>query len=383
MKKMTVDAQDKNMGKVYEDWMRKAMILAEKGSGHVAPNPLVGAVIINNGALISQGFHSAYGGAHAEVNAIESARLPLQGATLVVTLEPCSHHGNTPPCCERIVAGGISKVVIGIKDPNPLVSGRGIDYLREHGVTVLVGVLEEALNVQNEAFIHYISSKTPFITMKTAMTLDGKIATVTGDSRWVSGEDSRQRVHEMRQALQGIMVGVQTVIADNPLLTTRIENSLIKSSHPVPIVVDSSGRIPLESKLIQCKEDRSIIIATTDQMSLEKENALKLKGCQIIRCESVNNRVDLRCLVKQLGQQGMSSILLEGGSRLNYSALEAGIVQKVVSFIAPKFIGGSRSKTPVGGCGIPKMSDAIELDGVTWEKSGSDICIKGYIKGVK
>jgi len=365
---------------LYRDWMKAALALAKKGAGFVAPNPMVGALVIDETEVIGRGYHERCGEGHAEVNAVADAltkRTSLAGMTMVVTLEPCSHYGKTPPCAELILKHGIKKVIIAMKDPNPLVAGRGTRLLENSGVEVVVGIMEEEARQLNEAFIHHILKKTPYVVMKTAMTLDGKIATTTGDSKWVSGSASRKYVHRLRQELQGIMVGVNTVIIDDPQLTTRLEEKLI--SHPVPIIVDSKGRMPLESKLLTAGVHQKVIIATTEAMPKAKEEALQACGCTIIKTATVEGRVDLNELMQILGAEGINSILLEGGGTLNDSALKSGIVQKILSFIAPKMIGGSTAKTPVAGTGIPYMADAILLKDMGVEQIGEDILVTAYI----
>lgn len=369
-------------------WMEEAIKLARKGAGFVAPNPMVGALVIDGTRVIGRGYHARYGEAHAEVNAINHALTQvdsLEGMTMVVTLEPCSHHGKTPPCCELIVSQGIRRVIVGMKDPNPLVAGRGIEYLKSNGIEVITGVLVPLIKELNQDFIHFIKSKRPLVTMKTAMTLDGKIAAYTGDSKWISGEDSRRYVHRLRQEMQGIMVGINTLITDDPSLTTRLSSEDLEHyqgvSHPVPIIVDSKGRMPLNCAIIANGQHERIIVATTSAMSEKKEEDLIEAGCEVMRFDGDDGYVDLEALIASLGGKGMSSILLEGGGTLNYSALTAGLVNKVISFIAPKFIGGQASPTPVGGKGISKMSEAIVLENKSLNIIGDDIMVEGWIGG--
>lgn len=370
----------------YEIWMRSVLKLAEKGAGHVAPNPMVGAIIVKDDVVLGRGYHQKYGHAHAEVNAIQDAYSKghdvLEDSIMFVNLEPCSHFAKTPPCCKAIESAGIKMVVIAMRDPNPLVSGKGIAYLKACGIKVIEGVLESEAKQLNEAFIHHICHKTPFVTMKTAMTLDGKIATATGDSKWISSPDSRQYVHKLRQVNAGIMVGIETLIKDDAQLTTRLvdaEQQGILASHGIPIIVDSRGRIPLDSKLLNSHEHDEVIVATTDQMTKEKRDLLRRKGCTIYHLSGDDGRVDLQALMSTLGDRGINSILLEGGGSLNYSALQAGIVHKFISFIAPKIVGGRDSKTAVEGYGLSKMSDAIELNRTTVWTIHKDVVIEGYI----
>ena len=362
-------------------YMTRALGLAELGIGYVNPNPLVGAVIVKDGRIIGHGYHKKYGEAHAEINALNNATEPTAGATMYVTLEPCSHFGKTPPCVEAIINKGIKKVVVAVEDPNPLVAGRGIRILRENGIEVITGVLENEAKKLNEIFIKFITTGLPFCTLKTAMTLDGKIAAHTGDSRWITNNESREYVHKLRHKYSSILVGIGTVLADDPLLTTRLNDA--DGKNPIRVVVDTKGSIPLDAKVLQCDENTETIIATTEAIREEKINSIKKTGAEVIITPLKDNKVDLLYLMKVLGEKRIDSILLEGGSSLNYSALQEGIVDKVVSFIAPKIIGGSSSKTPVGGEGIPYMKDAISLKNVNIYRFEDDVMIEAYTrKGV-
>lgn len=359
-------------------YMRRALELAKGGIGYTNPNPLVGAVIVKDDRVIGEGYHKVYGSHHAEVNAFLNVTEDVKGATMYVTLEPCSHYGKTPPCAKAIVEKGIKKVIIGLKDPNPIVAGRGIEILEEAGIEVVAGVLEEEGKKLNEIFLKYITTKLPFVIMKTAMTLDGKIATRTNASKWITGELSRKYVHELRHRVSGIMVGIGTVLADDPSLTTRFED--VRGSDPIRIIVDSSARIPLKSKILNLESDAKTIIVVTEKAGREKLRMLEEKGAEVIITPSKNGRVDLNLLMKELGERKIDSILLEGGSELNYAALEEGIVDKVHAFIAPKIIGGNTAKTPVGGQGKAHMEDAINLECIDIHRFGDDIMIEGYIK---
>lgn len=359
-------------------YMKRAIALAKKGEGYVNPNPLVGAVIVKGGKIIGEGFHKGYGKNHAEVDAFENLTESSEGATIYVNLEPCSHFGKTPPCAHRIVKEGIKRVVIAIKDPNPLVSGNGIKILEESNIEVSVGVLEDEAKKLNEIFIKYITTKRPFFVLKTAMTLDGKIATFAGDSKWITGELSREKVHRIRHKMSGIMVGIGTVLADNPSLTTRLDT--VSPSDPHRIIVDTSCRIPLNSNVLNLSSKAKTIIATTDKANTEKIKKLKEKGAEVIIVPMKNDRVDLKSLALKLGEMNIDSVLLEGGSYLNYSALEAGIVDKVMAFIAPKIIGGENAKTPVGGSGIELIKNSINIYSLDVKKIGEDILIEGYVR---
>lgn len=358
--------------------MQRALELAELGAGFVQPNPLVGAVIVRDGRIISEGYHHFYGGPHAEVDAFNNAKEDVAGATMYVTLEPCSHFGKTPPCSHAIVEKGITRVVVGILDPNPLVAGKGIEYLQKAGIEVECGVLQDEAKRQNEAFLKYITKKEPYVIMKAAMTLDGKIASHTLSSKWVTGEIARDYVHELRHRVSGIMVGVGTVLADDPSLTTRRCHGAGKD--PIRIVVDSFARIPETARMLNQSSDAQTIIAVTEQADAEKLRRLEAMGAIIICVPSRNQRVDLNALMIELGKREIDSILLEGGSELNFAALEAGIVDKLSIFIANKVIGGNSAKTPVGGLGISEMSDAMPLDFSSVRKFGDDLLIEAYVR---
>jgi riboflavin biosynthesis protein RibD len=362
---------------MHEVYMKKALEIAKNGWGKTNPNPLVGAVIVKNGEVISEGYHEALGCAHAEVCAFRKARRDISGGTLYVNLEPCSHYGRTPPCAKAIIESGINEVVVAMVDPNPKVSGKGIQMLKDANIKVIVGVLEEEAKKLNEIFIHYITRQRPFVIMKTAMTLDGKIASVTGDSKWISGESSRNYVHVIRDRVSSIMVGVNTVINDNPSLTTRLTD--VEGHDPVRIVVDSTGRIPIESKVIQSDSKAGLILATTNRINKDKEEQLLSLGVKIIKTSYDNGKVNLIELMQELYKLEIDSVLLEGGGTLNFSALETGIVDKVMAFIAPKVIGGSSAVTPVAGSGFEKMSDAVTLEDIQVGRFGQDVLIEGYV----
>lgn len=358
--------------------MKRAIELSKKGTGYTSPNPLVGAVIVKDGKIIGEGFHEFYGGPHAEVNAFIDSKEDVEGATMYVTLEPCSHHGKTPPCANTIVEKGISRVIIAMKDPNPLVAGKGIEILYNNGIKVEVGILEDEARKLNEIFIKYITTRRPFCILKTAMTLDGKIASVNGDSKWITNEGSRHYVHQLRHQVAAIMVGIGTVLADDPSLNTRLDGK--KGSDPIRVIVDTTGRIPLNAKVLNMNSVARTIVATTNEMDSSKAKAIKEKGGEVIVTSLRNGRVDLEDLMIKLGERKIDSVLLEGGSSINYSALEQGIVDKVIAFIAPKLLGGDCAKTPVGGKGRSKIEDAFILKDITLSNFQEDIMIEGYLR---
>lgn len=354
--------------------MKRALKLAKKGWGHTNPNPLVGAVIVKGGKIIGEGYHEYFGGPHAEVNALKSAVEDVKGATMFVTLEPCSHYGKTPPCVEALIKSGIKEVYIAMEDPNPKVSGNGIKKLKDEGINVHVGMMEKEARQLNEIFIKYITTKLPFVILKSAMSIDGKIACYTGSSKWITNEKSREYAHKIRGRVSSIMVGVNTVIADNPMLTTRMQE--LKS--PVRIIVDSKGRIPLDSNVIKDKTAKTII-ATTELMPDDVRQKLEDMDVEVMVMKNSNLRVPLKELMVKLGQMGIDSILIEGGGTLNWSALEEGIVDKVMFFIAPRIIGGKNALTPVEGEGFPNVIDSINLKDTNIHNINGDILITGYI----
>lgn len=337
-------------------YMEYAIELAKKGEGHVNPNPMVGAVIVKNDRIISEGYHEEYGKWHAERNAILNCKEDMTGAEMYVTLEPCCHYGKTPPCTDIIIESDIKKVYIGCIDDNPKVAKKGIEILRNNGIEVVENVLEDKARALNEVFFHYIKNKTPYVVMKYAMTADGKLATATGKSKWITNQKAREYVHKTRNALMGIMVGIGTVLTDNPTLNCRIENG----RNPIRIICDSSLRIPLNSNIVNTADKDKTIIAVANNYDLEKEKLLLEKGIEIIKCPNDENKIDLKKLIQILGEKGIDSILLEGGSELNFSALKAGIVNRVDLYIGSKIFGGN-SKSPVGGMGIDEVEDCIKL----------------------
>ena len=353
--------------------MHRAIELAKQGMGFTNPNPLVGAVIVKDNRIIGEGYHEVYGGYHAERNALENADESVAGADMYVTLEPCSHFGKQPPCCQAVADAGIKNVYIGSLDPNPLVAGKGIEYLRTHGVNVETNVLKSECDAINKIFFHYITTKTPYVILKAAMSIDGKCATYTGDSKWISNELSRRDVHMTRKRVSGIMVGINTVIADNPMLNCRVENP----KNPTRIVCDSTLRIPVDCKLVKTASEIPTIVATTSD-NADKIDELKRRGIKIIK--TAGDRVDLKILMSELGKLGIDSILLEGGAQLNASMLDMGLVNKLEVYIAPKIIGGINSKSIIGGEGVRFVKDAYMFNNPIVKVFGDDIKIE-YERG--
>jgi diaminohydroxyphosphoribosylaminopyrimidine deaminase / 5-amino-6-(5-phosphoribosylamino)uracil reductase len=358
-------------------YMKRAISLAKRGAGWVNPNPMVGAVLVRDGHIIGEGFHEFFGGNHAEVNALQGISAEsASGSTLYVTLEPCVHEGKTPPCVTLIAEQKIARVVIGMADPNPLVNGKGISFLQSAGIKVEVGQMEPLIRQMNEVFIKYIKTKQPFVLLKSAMTLDGKIATVTNASRWITGEPSRKMVHILRQQLSAVMVGVNTVLFDDPLLNIRLKGTW---KNPFKVVADTHGRISTEAKILT-NDPQLTMIATTKLADPRKLRQIERLGAQVLICPLKNKRVDLGFVMQSLGFMGIDSVMIEGGSTLAFSALQEGIVDKVISFIAPKILGGATAPTAVGGAGIASMEDAINLTNLKTKSVGNDLMIEGWIK---
>lgn len=359
-----------------EDFMREALELARNAEGRTSPNPMVGAVIVRGGRIVAAGWHRKAGTPHAEVHALRMAGELAKGATLYVTLEPCSHYGRTGPCAKAVAEAGVKRCVIAMKDPNPLVSGRGIKILEDAGVEVVCGVLEDEARRLNEAFLKWVPEKMPFVALKTAMTLDGKIATRTGASQWITNEASRRRVHEYRDIYDSILVGIGTVLHDDPSLTTRLPDGTGKN--PVRIIVDSQARTPLSAKVV-CDGQAKTIVTVTQQAPEARCKALEKAGVEVIRAGS-GAHVDLRLLLQMLGEREICSVFVEGGGSVNFSLLEAGLVDKVYAFIAPKFIGGREALTPVEGEGFASLGECVALTDVHVEELAGDILLTAYTK---
>ncbi len=357
-----------------EEYMNYALLLAEKGVGYVNPNPYVGAVIVKDGKIIGQGWHEKYGSWHAERNALADCLKSPEGGTMYVTLEPCCHHGKTPPCTDAILQSGIKKVVIGCLDPNPLIAGKGAPLLRNAGLEVITGVSEDKCQKLNEVFFHYIQTHTPYVVMKYAMTMDGKIATVSGDSKWITGSSARENVHRSRNKYSSIMVGVGTVIADNPSLTCRIPGG----RNPIRIICDTDLNTPLDSTVITTAKEVRTIIATACTCS-NKQKPYLTYGCEILLVNRFEKYIDLKHLMTELAKRGIDSVLLEGGSALNYSALKSRIVNKVQGYIAPKLFGGEQSKSPIGGTGIQEVTNCFTLKNHTLTWFDEDVLLEGEV----
>ena len=337
-----------------EKYMRLALNLAEKGCGKVNPNPLVGAVIVKNSKVIGKGYHMEYGGFHAEREAISSCCECPEGADMYVTLEPCCHQGKQPPCTEAIIQAGIKHVIVGSYDPNPLVSGKGIQMLKEHGIKVTENFLREECDSVNYVFCNFISTGFPYVVMKYAMTMDGKIAVRTGESRWVTGKEARKQVHRDRNRYSAVMVGIGTVLKDDPLLTCRIAGG----RNPIRIVCDTDLRIPEDSQIVKTSREIRTIIATASN-DVRQYRKIQQAGCEIFHIPVKNGHIDLKKLMRKLGEINIDSVLLEGGATINWAALEADIVNKIQVYISPKLFGGGRAPSPIGGKGVSMPAAAF------------------------
>jgi len=358
-------------------FMQMALDAAARGRGFTSPNPMVGAVVVKDGTVVGEGYHQFAGGPHAEVYAIESAGGQARGATLYVNLEPCNHTGRTPPCTLKIVAAGIRRVVVGMQDPNPAVTGGGADFLKQRGVEVTLGVCEEAAEALNEVFTKYIRTRRPFVIAKCAATLDGRIATRTGDSKWVTGEAARACVHEMRHAVDAILVGVGTVAADDPRLTTRIADRKVKD--PVRVILDTHGRIPSSARVLGHASGAETIVVAGPAACADVQRRIAGKGVRVIEAATRDGRIDLAALMGQLGEMGITSILVEGGSRVLASAFRAGVVDKACFFFAPLISGGDDGVPICSGPGSDRMRDCIRLVRIRTRRFDDDVMIEGYV----
>lgn len=361
-----MDAKERRL--IDEEFMRRALRLARKGEGSVSPNPLVGAVIVKDGRIIGEGWHQRCGENHAEINAIQSAAAPIEGATFYVTLEPCSHHGRTPPCAEALVANRPARVVIGTRDPNPLVSGKGIEILRKGGIKTDVGILAEECIEINRFFFKYIRTGLPYVTLKFAQTLDGRIATSSGDSRWISSPESLRFAHHLRAVHDAVIIGAGTVIKDNPKLTCR----LVRGRDPIRIVLDSHLSLPLDAEILI--DGKKTLVACTDSARKEKKKALEKKGIEILNIEKDSKgRVLLAELLKKLGRRGISSVLVEGGAGVATSFLEENLVDRLLVIVAPRIVG--EGINAIGNLGILKIEDALNFSFGKITRMGDDLIV--------
>lgn len=363
-----------------DDYMALALALAEKGAGYVSPNPMVGAVVVKNGQVVGRGYHQAVGKAHAEVNALQDAGEKAEGATLYVTLEPCNHTGRTPPCTEKILASGIKKVVVAMNDPNPHVTGGGNERLRAEGIEVITGVCEAHAAKLNESFIKFIRTGLPFVVLKCAATLDGRIATRTGDARWVTGPEARNFVHRLRHALDAILVGIGTVRADDPSLTTRLENNAGRD--PVRIVLDSKLSISETARVLRLESSSdTLIVCGAAVPDARVDRIRQRKGVRVLKAPLKDGKIDLHALMPLLGGLGITSLLVEGGAHVLASALAAKIADKVMFFYAPKILGGDDGVPVCSGPGPEKMADCVPVRNLKVHRFGEDVMLEGDVYG--
>jgi diaminohydroxyphosphoribosylaminopyrimidine deaminase/5-amino-6-(5-phosphoribosylamino)uracil reductase len=355
------------------DYMKLALELAESTRGQTSPNPMVGSVVVKDGAIIGVGAHLKAGEGHAEVQALKMAGEKAKGGTIYVTLEPCSHYGKTPPCADLIIEKGLKRVVIATTDPNPAVAGRGIEKLKKAGIEVVLGVRQDEADVLNEVFFHFIKTAKPFVTLKSATTLDGKTATVTGKSKWITGAEAREDVHRYRHTHDAILVGSGTVLADNPSLTTRLANG---GKNPIRIVLDRRLRTPIDANLIQDQAAPTWIL-TTHQASEEKRAELEKYGVEVIQLPEDS----IESVLHILGSKGVTSLFVEGGAEVNGSFLKAKAVNQVITYLAPKIFGGHAAPTAIGGAGIAEVGEALELEVAELTTIGNDIKIVSRVKG--
>lgn len=357
--------------------MKRALTLARRGIGKTSPNPAVGCVIVKDGTIVGEGWHRKAGTPHAEVHALVQAGQSAHGADVYVTLEPCSHHGKTPPCADALVEAGVARVFIGMVDPNPQVSGRGINKLRSAGIEVVDGILGDECRAVIEPFIKYITTGLPFVILKSAMTMDGKTATSSGESKWITNEKSREYVHKLRSMVDAVMVGVGTIIADNPQLTTRLPRG---GRDPLRVIVDSTLRTPMDARVLLQSSAARTMIATISKNE-DKSSQLQAHGAEIVRCREKDGRVDLGDLLKQLGSRGIQSVLLEGGRELAGEALRLRLIDKYIFFYAPKLFGGADGFGLFAGQSVSRMNDALMMERIAIRKFGNDVMIEAYPEG--
>lgn len=375
----SANAVDSLLAEADERFMARAIELARRGAGWTSPNPLVGAVIVRDGRIIGEGWHHRFGGPHAEREALAACSESPAGATAYVTLEPCCHTGKTPPCTEALIEAGIARVAVGVLDPNPLVAGKGIEALQRAGIEVAVGVSELSCRAVNEPFLHAMEHGRPLVIAKYAMTLDGKVATREGLSRWVTGEAARRRVHGDRHRYAGVMVGIGTVLADDPLLTCRLDGREV--SQPARVVVDAAARLPLESQLVRTASEAPVIVAVAKGAPPARCSALTERGCTVVAVPAREGHVDLLVLMKMLWQRfSLDSLIVEGGPMLLGGLFDEGLIDRVQAYIAPKLFGGSGALGPVAGRGVGDPADAPILAEASLQMVGSDVLLEGRLQ---
>lgn len=366
---------------LHENHMRRVLGLARKAEGQTSPNPMVGALVVKSGKVIAEGYHKKAGLPHAEIVALRKAGYEARGADLYVNLEPCCHLGRTPPCTEAIVAAGIKRVVVGGRDPNPLVSGKGIRFLKKNGIEVVTGVLRKDCERLNESFMKYIRTGRPWVILKSALSLDGKIATRTGDSQWITGALAREYAHRMRNRVDAVLVGAGTVRTDDPRLTVRLKKGGMRN--PVRVIVDGKHRVPVSARVFSNASEERVIYATLTDLPPTRKKKLQKMGVEILFVRRKSGRVDLAQLMDKLGALGITSVMIEGGSEINGNVFKEKLIDKIVYFLAPKIIGGKGAPGAVGGQGIDQLKDALQIKDITVTRLGNDLVVEGNIlKGV-
>jgi diaminohydroxyphosphoribosylaminopyrimidine deaminase/5-amino-6-(5-phosphoribosylamino)uracil reductase len=354
-------------------WMRRALELAERGRGHVEPNPLVGAVVVRDGRIVGEGWHQRFGQAHAEVHALAAAGASARGADLYVTLEPCCHHGKTPPCTDAVLRAGVRRVVAAMQDPFPAVAGKGSTLLQAAGVEIEGGLCEAEARRLNAPYLKLLSTGRPYVHAKWAMTLDGKIATRSGDSRWISNEESRCRVHQLRGRMDAIVAGIGTALADDPQLTARPPGPRTATR----VVLDSQGRLPINGHLVSSARQTPVLVVAAAP-PLEKVADLRERGCEVLILAGTDGRVDVEALLAEMGRRRYTNVLVEGGAGVLGSFLDAGAIDEVHVFIAPRLAGGAAALTPVAGRGVEKIAGALRLTEWRFEDMAGDLYVRGW-----
>lgn len=360
-----------------QNYMRLVLNLALKAEGHTSPNPMVGAVVVKSGKVISKGYHKKAGLPHAEIVALRKAGSKARGGDLYVNLEPCCHQGRTSPCTEGIIAAGIKRVVMGIRDPNHLVSGKGIRCLRKNGIEVVTGVLKRDCEKLNESFFKYIRTGRPWVILKSALSLDGKIATRSGDSQWITGSKARDYVHQLRNRVDAVLIGAGTVRVDDPQLTVRLKKGGMKN--PVRVIVVGKNSIPVSARVFNNADRERVIYATATDLPLIRRNKLQKMGVEVLLIKRKKGQVDLSQLMGKLGTMGITSVMIEGGSEVSGNVLKEKLIDKIIYFLAPKIIGGKGAPGPVGGKGISQLKDGLQIKNMTVSKLGEDLVIEGNI----
>lgn len=359
-------------------YMTRALQLAARGRGRTSPNPMVGAVVVSGRRIVGEGFHRTAGGPHAEAIALHAAGPRAKNGTLYITLEPCSHtRKRTPPCVPAILAAGIRRVVVAMRDPNPQVNGKGLRRLTRAGLSVTAGCLERQAGQLNDSYIHRMRTGRPLVTLKMAMTLDGKTATAAGESQWITGPDARRHAHRLRSQADAIMVGINTVLADDPQLTVRLGKPI--ASQPLRVIMDSTLKIPLTARVVSSRSRQGTLIATTRRASHGRLARLRQRGISVLVLPGEKGRVSLRACLKQLARMGVSRLLIEGGSELAASALQSGVVNRLHLYVAPRLLGGINAKSAVGGFCPPRLAQALSVSSLRVKKIGSDLLIEGTL----